>query len=65
MQIYFYGPNPAEGLFKFKPQRSWILQSIKTFGDYYFKKYNNKDISNLIGPIIERYDVNKDLKDHI
>jgi hypothetical protein len=34
----FFGPNPAE-LFKFKPhKRSWILQSIKRFGDYYFRK---------------------------
>jgi hypothetical protein len=34
----FFGPNPAEELFKFKPhKRSWILQSIKRFGDYYFR----------------------------
>ena len=62
----FYGPKPVEGLFKFKPhKRSCILQSIKRFGDYCFKKYDNKDICNLIGPTIERYDVNKDLKDHM
>jgi hypothetical protein len=35
----FFGANPGEELFKFKPhKRSWILQSIKRFGDYYFKK---------------------------
>jgi hypothetical protein len=64
----FFGPNPAEELFKFKPhKRSWILQSIKRFGDYYFMKYNNREVSNLIREIIERYDLNKDLdmKDHI
>ena len=54
----FYVPNQAEQLFNFKPhKRSWILQSIKRLGDYYFKKNNNRDVSNLIGPIIERYEV--------
>ena len=61
MHIYF-GSNPAEELFKFKPhKRSWILQSIKRFGDYYFRKYNNSEVSNLIREIIEWYDLNKDL----
>jgi hypothetical protein len=64
----FFGPNPDIELFKFKPhKRSWILQAIKRFGDYYFRKYNNREVTQLIRQIIERYDLNKDLdmKDHI
>ena len=64
----FFGPNPDVELFKFKPhKRSWILQAIKRFGDYYFRKYNNREVTQLIKQIIERYDLNKDLdmKDHI
>ncbi|MGB8034796.1 MAG: hypothetical protein WCF03_13360 [Nitrososphaeraceae archaeon] len=58
----FFGPNPAEEIFKFKPhKRSWILQAIKRFGDYYFRKYNNREVTQLIRQIIERYDLNKDL----
>jgi hypothetical protein len=64
----FFGPNPDVELFKFRPhKRSWILQAIKRFGDYYFRKYNNREVTQLIRQIIERYDLNKDLdmKDHI
>jgi hypothetical protein len=64
----FFGPNPAEEIFKFKPhKRSWILQAIKRFGDYYSNRYGNKEVKFLIAKIIERYDLNKDLdqKDHI
>jgi hypothetical protein len=64
----FFGPNPDVELFKFKPhKRSWVLQAIKRFGDYYFRKYNNREVTQMIRQIIERYDLNKDLdmKDHI
>jgi hypothetical protein len=64
----FFGPNPDVELFRLRPhKRSWILQAIKRFGDYYFRKYNNKEVVQLIKQIIERYDLNKDLdmKDHI
>jgi hypothetical protein len=64
----FFGPSPDVELFKLKPhKRSWILQAIKRFGDYYFRKYNNREVIQLIKQIIERYDLNKDLdmKDHI
>lgn len=64
----FFGPNPDVELYKLKPhKRSWILQAIKRFGDYYFRKYNNREVTQLIKQIIERYDLNKDLdmKDHI
>jgi hypothetical protein len=55
-------------LFKLKPhKRSWILQSVKRFGDFYFRKYNNREVIQLIRQIIERYDLNKnlDMKDKI
>jgi intergrase/recombinase len=64
----FFGQDPDVELFKLKsPKRSWILQAIKRFGDFYFKKYNNREVIQLIKQIIERYDLNKDLdmKDRI
>ena len=49
-------------MFRLKPhKRSWILQSIKKFGEYYFRKYNNRDVIQLIKNIIERYELNKNL----
>jgi intergrase/recombinase len=64
----FFGLNPDVELFKLKPhKRSWILQSVKRFGDFYFRKYNNREAIQLIRQIIERYDLNKnlDMKDKI
>jgi hypothetical protein len=64
----FFGPNPDAELFKLTaPKRSWILQAIKRFGDFYFKRYNNREVTQVIRQIIERYDLNKDLdmKDRI
>ena len=64
----FFGHNPGVELLKLaKHKRSWILQSIKRFGDYYLSRYGNKEVKFLIARIIERYDLNKDLdqKDHI
>ena len=64
----FFGNNPDVELFKLNPhKRSWILQSVKRFGDYYFRKYNNREVIQLIRNIIERYDLNKnlDMKDRI
>ena len=48
-------------------KRSWILQSVKRFGDYYYKRYNNRQVIELVRQIIERYELNKDLdmKDRI
>jgi hypothetical protein len=48
-------------------KRSWILQSVKRFGDFYLRKYNNREVIQLIIQIIERYDLNKnlDMKDKI
>jgi intergrase/recombinase len=58
----FFSITPDVELFKLKPhKRSWILQGIKRFGDFYFKKYNNREVIQLIRQIIERYDLNKDL----
>lgn len=64
----FFGFNPDIELFKLKPhKRSWILQSVKRFGDFYFRKYNNREVIYLIRNIIERFDLNKnlDMKDKI
>ena len=64
----FFGLNPDTELFRLKPhKRFWILQSIKKFGEYYFRKYNNRDVIQLIKNIIERYELNKnlDMKDRI
>ena len=64
----FFGPKPDIELLKFAPhKRSWILQSIKRFGDFYFSRYGTKDVTQLILRIIERYDLNKnlDMKDRI
>lgn len=64
----FFSITPDGELFKFKPhKRSWILQGIKRFGDFYYRKYNNREVVQLIRQIIERYDLNKnlDMKDKI
>ncbi len=64
----FFSITPDVELFKLKPHKlSWILQGIKRFGDFYFKKYNSREVVQLIRQIIERYDLNKhlDMKDKI
>jgi hypothetical protein len=64
----FFSPTVDIELFKLaKHKRSWILQSIKRFGDFYTNRYGNKEIKMLITRIIERYDLNRDLdqKDRI
>ena len=64
----FFGLNPDVELFQLNPhKRSWILQSVKRFGDFYFRKFNNREVNQLIRQIIERYDLNKnlDMKDKI
>lgn len=64
----FFGPNPATELFRLAPhKRSWIIQALRRFGDYYFFKYGTKDVKQLILRIIERHNLTKDLdqKDRI
>jgi intergrase/recombinase len=64
----FFGTNPANELFKLAShKRSWIIQSMRRFGDYYFFKYGTKDVQLLISRTIERHDLNRDLdqKDRI
>ena len=68
MYMYFFGLNPDAELFKLTPhKKSWILQSLIRFGDYYFRKYNNSEVILLIRQIIKRYDLKKnlDIKDKI
>ena len=39
----FFGFSPDAELFKLIPhKRSWIPQSVKRFGDFYYRKYNNE-----------------------
>lgn len=64
----FFSPHVDIELFKLaKHKRSWILQSIKRFGDFYANRYGNKEVRILITRIIERYNLNRDLdqKDRI
>jgi integrase-like protein len=64
----FFGPEPDTQLCKLKPhKRAWILQAMKRFGDYYFWRYNSREVQNLVKTIIERYVLNKglDYKDKI
>ena len=64
----FFGPRPGEELFKLMPhKRSWILQSVKRFGDYYLNRYGTIDVKHLISRVIERHRLNKnlDMKDKI
>ena len=64
----FFGFSPDAELFKLKPhKRSWILQSVKRFGDFYYRRYNNREVNQIIKNIIERFDLNKnlDMKDKI
>ena len=64
----FFGPKPDVDLLRLaNHKRSWILQAIKRFGDYYVNRYGNKDIKFLIARIIERYGLNRglDQKDRI
>ena len=60
----FFNANPDVELFKCaNSKRSWILQAMKRFGDYYLSRYGNKDVKHLILRIIERYDLKRGL-DH-
>jgi hypothetical protein len=58
----FFRPDPDTELFKLKPhKRAWILQAMKRFGDYYFWKYNSREVQNLVKTVIERYMLNRGL----
>ncbi len=60
----FFGPTPTE-LLKFTPhKRSWILQGMRHFGNYYYYKVNNPECRELIEKIISRYGLNIGLDMH-
>jgi intergrase/recombinase len=60
----FFGSDPAE-ILKLKPhKRSWILQAIRHFGNYYNYKTNNPECKELIEKIINRYGLNIGLDMH-
>jgi len=51
----FFSANPHVELLKLAGHKKpWILQAIKRFGYYYYRKYNNREIVQLIREIIER-----------
>jgi hypothetical protein len=51
----FFGLDPAE-ILKLKPhKRSWILQAMRHFGNYYNYKTNNPECKEIIEKIINRY----------
>ena len=60
----FFGLNPAE-ILKFTPhKRSWILQGMRHFGNYYHYKVNNPECKELVEKIISRYSLNVGLDMH-
>jgi intergrase/recombinase len=60
----FFSVDPAE-LLKLTPtKRSWILQAIRHFGNYYNYKTNNPECKELIEKIISRYSLNIGLDMH-
>jgi hypothetical protein len=60
----FFGPNPSEILKLTPHKRSWILQAIRHFGNYYNYKTNNPECKELIEKIINRYGLNIGLDMH-
>ena len=54
----FFGNHPDE-ILKYAPhKRSWILQSIKKFAQYYKYKTGNPDCEDVVRKMIERYNLN-------
>jgi hypothetical protein len=60
----FFGPDPAEILKLTPHKKSWILQAIRHFGNYYNYKTNNPECKELIEKIINRYGLNIGLDMH-
>jgi hypothetical protein len=45
----FFSADPHVELLKLAAhERSWILQAIKRFGDYYHRKYNNREVESAL-----------------
>jgi intergrase/recombinase len=54
----FFGNHPDE-ILKYAPhKRSWILQSMKKFAQYYKYKTGNPDCEDVVRKMIERYNLN-------
>ena len=60
----FFGPDPAEILKLTPHKKSWILQAMRHFGNYYNYKTNNPECKELIEKIINRYGLNIGLDMH-
>ena len=60
----FFGPDPVEILKLTPHKKSWILQAMRHFGNYYNYKTNNPECKELIEKIINRYGLNIGLDMH-
>ena len=60
----FFGPDPAEILKLTPHKKSWILQAMRHFGNYYNYKTNNPECKELMEKIINRYGLNIGLDMH-
>ncbi|MGC2571206.1 MAG: hypothetical protein WA364_06810 [Candidatus Nitrosopolaris sp.] len=47
----FFSANLYVELLMLAAHKRWILQAIKRFGDYYYRKYNNREVVQLIREI--------------
>jgi len=63
LAIYFLALNP-ETFSNLNLTRSWILQGMRYFRNYYYYKTNNPEYEELIEKIINRYDLNISLDMH-
>jgi hypothetical protein len=54
----FFGPDPVEILNLTPHKKSWVLQAMRHFGNYYNYKTNNPESKELIEKIINRYGLN-------
>ena len=60
----FFGREPAQLLQLTPTKRSWVLQGIRHFGNYYYYKTNNPECKELIEKIINRFGLNIGLDMH-
>ena len=57
----FFGSDPSD-ILKFSPhKRSWILQAMKKFTNYYYFKTGNNDCKDVVSRIIDRFNLNVSL----
>jgi hypothetical protein len=54
----FFGPEPTELLRLTPRKRSWILVSMRYFGNYYNYKTDNPECKDLLERIVDRFGLN-------